>query len=54
MQVYTAAVVVLGDPPSTHSLIGESSDTTYSSGPSKFATFTMDLCKIFVSAGILL
>jgi hypothetical protein len=37
--------------PGRQSLIGESSATS-SSGPSKFVTFAIDLCKAFVSADI--
>jgi hypothetical protein len=40
------------DRPGWQSLIGESSATSSSSGPSKFAAFATDLCKAFVSAGI--
>jgi hypothetical protein len=40
------------DSPCKQSLIGESSATSSSSGPSKFATFVKDLCKVFVSADI--
>jgi hypothetical protein len=40
------------DRPGRQSLIGESSATSSSSGPSKFATFVTDLCKTFVSADI--
>jgi hypothetical protein len=40
------------DWPDRQSLIGESSATSSSSGPSKFATFATDLCKAFVSANI--
>jgi hypothetical protein len=38
--------------PGRQSLIGESSATISSSGPSKFAAFSTDLCKAFVSADI--
>jgi hypothetical protein len=40
------------DSPGKQPLIGESSATSSSSGPSKFATFAKDLCKAFVSADI--
>jgi hypothetical protein len=40
------------DRPGRQSLIGESSTTSSSSGPSKFATFATDLCKAFVSADL--
>jgi hypothetical protein len=38
--------------PGKQSLIGKSSTTSSSSGPSKFATFVTDLCKVFVSTDI--
>jgi hypothetical protein len=40
-----AAVACLKGWPDRQSLIGESSATSFSSGPSKFATFATDLCK---------
>jgi hypothetical protein len=40
------------DMPGRQSLIGESSVTSFSSEPSKFATFTTDMCKALVSADI--
>jgi hypothetical protein len=50
---HTAAIARLKqkDRPGKHSLIGESSATSFS-GPSKFATFATDLCKASVSADI--
>jgi hypothetical protein len=51
---HIAAIVRLKqkDRPGKQSLIGESSATSSSSGPSKFSTFAADLCKAFVSADI--
>jgi hypothetical protein len=49
---HTATTVHLKDWPGRQSLIGETSATSSSSGPSKFATFVTDLCKTFVSAYI--
>jgi hypothetical protein len=51
---YIAAIVrlKLKDRPGKQSLIGESSATSSSSGPFKFATSATDLCKAFQSADI--
>jgi hypothetical protein len=53
---HAAAIARLkqNDRPGKHSLIGESSATSSSSGQSKFATFPTDICKAFVSADITL
>jgi hypothetical protein len=50
--IATIAQLKQKDGPGRQSLIGESSATSSSSGPSKFATFATDLCKAFVSADI--
>jgi hypothetical protein len=47
-----AAVVGLEDQPGKQSVIGDSSATSYSSGPSKFTSFATDLFKAFVSADL--
>jgi hypothetical protein len=51
---HTAAIARLKqkDRPGRQSLIGESSATSSSSGPSRFVTFATDLCKEYVSADI--
>jgi hypothetical protein len=50
IQNWVDAIVHLKDQQCRQSLIGESSDTSSSSEPSKFATFMTDLGKAFVSA----
>jgi hypothetical protein len=50
--IATIARLKQKDRPGRQSLSGESSATSSSSGPSKFATFATDLCKSFVSADI--